>query len=78
MSWAGVNDGKLLRLAEQEFDVFITVKNLPFQQNLAVLDLVVLILQAQSNSLADLLPLVPKILETLSNAPKGQATLITL
>jgi hypothetical protein len=39
MGWAGIPDGELLRLAETEFDVFITVdRNLPFQQNLAILE----------------------------------------
>ena len=32
--WSGVKNGKLLRLASQGFDAFITVdKNLPYQQN---------------------------------------------
>jgi hypothetical protein len=34
----------------------------------------IIVLQAQSNRLADLKPLVPKVLEILDIAPKGQAT----
>jgi hypothetical protein len=53
--WAGTLDGDLLPLVAAEFDVFITVdRNLPYQQNLAVLDLAVLVLVARSNRLADL------------------------
>jgi predicted nuclease of predicted toxin-antitoxin system len=45
MGWAGIKDKELLRLAEIDFDVLITVdRNLPFQQNLAVLDIAVLVL----------------------------------
>ena len=76
-SWAGIKDGELLRLAEGEFDVLITVdRNLPFQQNLAVLNLVVLVLQAPSNRLAELQVLVPKILAIVDIAPKGTATVV--
>lgn len=38
MGWSGVKNGKLLALAANEFDAFITVdKNLPYQQNLTTL-----------------------------------------
>jgi hypothetical protein len=79
MGWAGVLDGDLLPLAAVEFDVFITVdRNLPYQQNLTVLDLAVLVLVARSNRLADLQPLVPEILAVIPVAPKGVATTIAL
>ncbi len=79
MGWAGTLDGDLLLLVESEFDVFITVdRNLPYQQNLTVLDLVVLVLVARSNRLTDLQPLVPKILEAIPIALKGEAMTITL
>ena len=78
MGWGGVKDGELLGLAEGEFDVLLTVeRNLPFQQNLAVLDLVVLVLQAPSNRLADLQVLVPKVLAVVDTAPKGTATVVS-
>ena len=78
MGWAGTLDGDLL-LVESEFDVFITVdRNLPYQQNLTVLDLAVLVLVARSNRLADLQPLVPKILEAIPIALKGEAVTIAL
>lgn len=78
MGWAGIPDGELLRLAETEFDVFITVdRNLPFQQNLAVLDLAVLVLQVPSNRLADISVLIPKILAIVDTAPKGTATVVS-
>jgi len=77
MGWAGIKNGQLLALAEEEFDVFITVdRNLSFQQNLPQFDIVVIVLQAPSNRLADLKPLIPKVLAILSTAAKGQAMVI--
>jgi predicted nuclease of predicted toxin-antitoxin system len=79
MGWAGIKDRELLVLAEAEFDIIVTAdRNLSFQQNLSQFDLSLIVLQAQSNRLADLKPLVPKVLEMLDIAPKGQATLVGL
>lgn len=79
MGWAGIKNGQLLALAEQEFDVFITVdRNLSFQQNLPQFNIAVVVLHASSNRFTDLKPLVPKILEILPIATKGQATVISL
>ena len=73
MGWGGVKDGELLRLAEGEFDVLITVdRNLPFQQNLTVLDLAVLVLQGRSNRLADLQVLFLKFWQLLTQHPRQQ------
>ena len=78
MGWAGTKNGQLLALAAAEFDVFITVdRNLSFQQNLLTFDIAVVVLQAPSNRLADLKPLVPKILSILPTVTKGQATTVS-
>ena len=74
MGWAGIKNGELLTLAEKKFDVFITVdRNLSFQQNLPKFNVAVLVLHATSNRLADLRPLVPKILATLPTLRNGEA-----
>ncbi len=79
MGWAGTLDGDLLPPVAAEFDVFITVdRNLPFQQNLAILDLAVFVLVARSNRLADLQPLIPMILAAIPVAIKGKAMTIGL
>ena len=75
MGWAAITNGRLLALAEKEFDVFITVdRNLSFQQSLPKFHVAVLVLRARTNTLSDLKPLVPQILKTLSELPKRQAT----
>ncbi len=77
MGWAGVKNGSLMSLAEEEFDVFITVdRNLSFQQNLPKFNIAVLVIYAKSNRLADLQPFAPKILEVLSNVKKGEVIFI--
>jgi hypothetical protein len=79
MGWAGIKNGELLTLAENEFDVFITVdRNLSFQQNLPKFNVAVLVLHASSNRLADLKPLVPKILLMLPTLTKGKAERVSI
>lgn len=74
MGWAGIKNGELLTLAEKEFEVFITVdRNLSFQQSLIKFKIAVLVLHATSNRLADLRPLVPKIVAALPALRKGEA-----
>ena len=74
MGWAGIKNGQLMGLAEQHFDVFITVdRNLSFQQNLPKFDIAVLVLHAPTNRLVDLKPLAPEILGALPTAQRGQA-----
>jgi len=75
--WAGVKNGKLLNLAQDQFDVFVTVdQSLPFQQSLAQFRIAVLILMAPSNRLDDLRPLVPNALAALTSCRPGTATTV--
>ena len=77
MGWATIKNGDLLALAQNEFDVFITVdRNLPFQQNLSKFNVAVVVLQATSNRLADLKPLAPKVLAILASLIKGTAEVV--
>ena len=78
MGWAGIKNGELLALAEQQFDVFITVdRNLSFQQNLSKFNIAVLVLCAPTNRLVDLKLLVPEILLALPTAKVGEALSIS-
>ena len=78
MGWATKKNGELLKLAENEFDVFITVdRNLAFLQNLSQFNIAVLILHAASNRLADLKLLVPRILSALPTLIKGKAETVS-
>lgn len=70
--WAGIENGSLLRLAETEFDVFLTRdRNLQYQQNLESFDLAVIVLIAPTNDIEDLRPLMPEVNRVILNiAPK--------
>ena len=72
--WAGLQNGELLRCAAAEgFEIFLTAdQNIEFQQNLVRSPLRVIVLEAPSNALEDLLPLVPNILQSIPDARPGQ------
>ena len=66
MGWGGIMNGELLALAASNFDAFVTVdKNLPYQQDLSTLPIAVVVLDAHSNELPALLPLVPHLEQAL-------------
>ena len=68
MGWGGIRNGELLARAENEFDAVVTVdKNLQYQQNLDALPITVIVLDAKSNELPYLLPLIPKLEEALAS-----------
>lgn len=77
MGWAGVKNGNLMKLAEAEFKVFVTVaRNLSFQQHLPKFNVAVLVIRSKSNRLKDLQTFVPQIIEILPKLQKGEAMLI--
>ena len=73
MGWASRRNGDLLRLAEDQFDLFITVdRNLSFQQDVGKFRLGVVVLVAASNRYADLQPLVTNLVARLDDVAPGQ------
>ena len=77
MGWATIKNGRLLRLAEESFDVFLTVdRNLSFQQHLPKFRIAVVVVRAKSNRLADLCPLVPHILSAFSKCRVGRVATV--
>ena len=74
MKWKGIENGELLALAAKNgFDALVTKGNgMPYEQNAATLPCALVVLQAPSNALDDIKPLVPQILATLTTlAPKS-------
>ena len=69
----GLENGDLLRAATGTYDVLITVdQNLPYQQNVAGLDIAILVLAAKRNSYARLKPLLPRALKALQTIKPGE------
>ena len=66
MGWAGVKNGRLLKLVAVEFDIFITSdKNLRHQQNLAEIDVAIILIP--SNQVPVVKALLPQINEALNS-----------
>jgi hypothetical protein len=73
--WASIANGKLLTLAQAEFDVFVTVdKNLSFQQHLPKYAIAVILIHCKSYRVEDLLLLLPDLLGAIPKAPRGQVS----
>jgi hypothetical protein len=70
--WSGIENGELLKLAQAEFDVFLTVdQNLKYQQNLASFNLALILLIARNNGRRALLPQMPEVRRELENIKPG-------
>ena len=75
--WAGLKNGALLRAAETEFDVLVTVdKGLQHQQNVSVRNLAVIVLDAGGTTFADLLPLVPATEAAIAGSEAGAVVVV--
>ena len=75
--WSGKKNGELLRLAEQEFDVFVTMdRNLEHQQNLRGFNLGILLIVARSNRRKDVEPLMPEVGRALDRVQAGELVVV--
>ena len=71
--WSGKENGELLSLAEQHYDVLVTIdRNIRHQQNLLGRSLSILIICAISNDYEDIRPQVPAAIEALKLIRSGQ------
>ena len=79
MSWAGVKNGKLLKLAASaDFDALVTAdQGIEYQQNPDLLPLPVIILRGYRTRLQDLSPLVPRIVELLDRSSEVSVYVVT-
>ena len=72
-----MKNGELLRLAENEFDVWITAdRNIEYQQNLSRFDIAIIVLIAPRNQLEFLLPLISQLHEALQTIQSSQIVYI--
>jgi len=74
MGWTSISNGELLALASAYFDVFVTVdRNLSSQQDLASFSIAFIVLRAKTNRLADVRPLVPRLVAAINAAASSKA-----
>ena len=72
MRWLGRVNGALLALAKDDFDVLVTCdQKIPYELDITSEDVAVVVLAAKSNGLADLQPLIPRVLEVLPTLNRG-------
>ena len=69
MGWSGRQNGDLLKLAEEVFEVLVTVdKGIQYQQNFTDRQLILVTLIVVQNKISFLLPLIPRMLKELQIA----------
>ncbi len=77
MGWDTLRNGRLLTLAEAEFDVFLTVdKGIKYQQNFTGRDIAVITLRGRNNKIETHAPLMPQVLALLPTVQPGRVYLV--
>jgi predicted nuclease of predicted toxin-antitoxin system len=75
--WAGKKNGELLSVAENDFDVLVTVDtNLRYQQNLAGRKIAIVVLQSSSNRLDHLRQHFPACVQAIEKIKPREIALI--
>ena len=78
MGWAGIKNGELMRLAEEEFDAFVTVdRNLSYQQDIPRYSIALIVISSISNRYDDLKPFGERVIEAFETSGPGSVTLIS-
>ncbi len=78
IGWAGVENGELLKRAQDRFDIFITMDSKMVRElNIEDSNLAVIVLKAPSNMLSDTFPLMRKVLAQLTTAKAGTVIVIS-
>jgi hypothetical protein len=73
LGWAGTKNGALLKRAGDACEVFVSMDgNIEHQQNLTSLSVGVVVIDAPSNRMADLLPVVPELLRAILTVRPGE------
>src|SRR5271166_2090772 len=71
--WSGKENGELLSLAEQQYEVLVTIdKNIRHQQNLAGRKISILIIHTASNDYEDIREHLPAAVQALKSIRPGQ------
>ncbi len=72
--WSALEDGPLLTVAQQEFDVLLTIdRNLEFQQNLAKLRIGVVVVHVPKNQMPHYHAIQKEMLLAVEKARPGEA-----
>ena len=71
--WGGLTNGELIDLAQQNFDICVTVdQNLKYQQSLARLTLGLVVVAVPDNNIKYFRPIFPDLLKAVESVGPGQ------
>ncbi|HEX8152269.1 MAG TPA: DUF5615 family PIN-like protein [Thermoanaerobaculia bacterium] len=77
LGWEHAADRLLLSVAAREFDVLLTVdKDLPAEQNIASLDIAVVVLRGRTTRLANLRELLEPLYQVLQTIRPGEVHVV--
>lgn len=78
--WTGLKNGQLMaKAANENFDILLTIdKKIQSQQNTNKYKLIVVILDAPSSKLEEIVKFIPKFNELLNTFSKGNNYIITI
>jgi len=77
IGWRTSKDGPLLAFAHTRFDVFITVdRNLPYQQNVKVLKMGVIVVRVQSNQIDSYKPVLAVLQKVIKTVQPGEVIVV--
>jgi predicted nuclease of predicted toxin-antitoxin system len=77
LGWDALENGELLKTAQDQFDVLITTdSNMKYQQRLTDYDIALIVLRAFNTKLGSYLPLIPEIETTLTTIQSGEVVYI--
>ena len=70
--WSGKKNGDLLRSANGQFDVLLTVdKGIKYQNNFTGLNIAVVIMEVRSNQIRDIVPILAEVKKTIGSIQAG-------
>lgn len=70
--WSGLKNGKLLIAASADFDALVTTdQGIPHQQNVSQYEIGIVLMEAKSNRIEDLAPLVPEVKAQIGSIAPG-------
>ena len=75
--WSGTKNGDLLRLAEERFDVIVTMdRNIQHQQNLSSFNIGVVLIMAASSRRKDIEPMMSQVIDAVREMASGMLKIV--
>jgi predicted nuclease of predicted toxin-antitoxin system len=71
--WSGIENGELLRLASRDYEVFLTIDQRLSREQQIPATLAVITLEAPTNRIESLRPLIPALNRALTSVTPGQS-----